>query len=139
MAKKPGFVKLFDPENNMPIPVWTLAGKDCPAPAGMPTKVLIYGQHYRVRYHTQIYHEPKKGQLLNGVVVYNARLIVIDPAQSASELRETLFHEIGHVYLKAAQVKSETLSKVTYTQVEDICNMFAEATADLVLNNPLLK
>ncbi len=128
--KKTSFVCLREKSSHNLLDVYTHNGREYSTPNGMPSEVTVYGAKYEVRYHSNIYSEPKKSQRLRGIVLYNFRLIVIDPRQSIHDLRETLFHEMGHVYVKAWQSKSLPLSKLTYQQVEDICDMFAEGHYD---------
>ncbi len=132
---KAGYVSLRDKTNNTPIDIYTYGGKEYPTPNSMPSSVCIYGQHFEVRYHSHIYNEPKKSQRLRGVVLYNFRLIIIDPRQSLHDMRETVYHEVAHVYLKVWQTKSAALSKLTPAQVEEVCDMFAEGHYDAKLNN----
>lgn len=138
MAKvKVGYTPLVDPYNHRLIQVLTHGGQWQAAPGDMPSEVNVYGQKYKIYYHTRIYNAPKKSQRLSGVVIYANRLIILDPDQPLHMLRECLYHEVGHIYLKAWQSKSEPLSKVSYAQMEDICDMFGEAICDLARNNPI--
>lgn len=135
--KKPNYSKVWDPSTNIPLEVFTHGGAIYSAPLSMPTEVRIYGQRYRVLYHSKIYAQPKKQERILGMVIYDLRIIFIDPEQSIHNLRETLYHEVGHVYLKVWQSKSEALSKITYRQMEDFCDLIGEAIPDLAGNNPL--
>jgi hypothetical protein len=137
MAKaKLGYVALREKTNNNPIEVWTYGGREYPTPNGMPSKVTIMGQPFEVRYHSHIYAERKTSQRLRGIVLYSFRLIVLDPKQSIHMMRETLYHEMGHIYLKVWQTKATQLDKLSPMQVEEICDMFAEAHYDALLNAP---
>jgi hypothetical protein len=135
MAKKPGFVQLHEPQNDQPLELLTRGGQPFKTPRSMPGKVKILGQHFKVAYHSQIY--TLEHQRLRGIVIFAQRLIVIDPKQSIHQMRETLFHEMAHVYLYAWQEKSKVLSKLTNAQVEEVCDLFAEAHYDARLNNSL--
>lgn len=136
-AKKVGYTPLVDPYNHQLISVLTYGGQWQPAPGDMPTEVTVYGAKYKIYYHTRIYNAPRKSQRLNGVVLYQNRIIILDPEQPLHQLRETLYHEVGHIYLKVWQTKSEPLYKVTHAQMEDLCDMFGEAICDLARNNRL--
>ncbi len=129
-----GYVSLRESTNNFPIGIYTYGGREYPTPNGMPASVVVLGQHFEVRYHTSIFAAQKKKERLRGVVLFNFRLIVIDPRQSIHDLRETLYHEIAHVYLKAWQSRSVPLSNLTPSQVEEVCDMFAEGHYDANLN-----
>ena len=135
MAKR-GYVQLTDKLNGIPLSVWTHGGREYACPQGMPSVVKIFGQAFEVRYHSHIYAEPKAAQRLRGIVLYNFRLIYLDPKQTIHMLKETLYHEIGHVYLKVWQTKAEPLAKLSPQAVEAICDMFAEGYYDSVSNNP---
>lgn len=135
MAKR-GYKQLTEKLNGHPIPVFTHGGREYSSPSGMPNSVSILGQRFEVCYHSHIYAEPKAAQRLRGIVLYNFRLIYIDPKQTIHMLKETLYHEIGHVYLKVWQTKSEALAKLSPQAVEEICDMFAEAYYDCSSNNP---
>lgn len=131
------YTNLLDPNTDTPIPVYTFGGKEFFPPKGMPTQVKVYGMHFRVLYHSRIYNAPKKTQILRGVVLYANRLIILDPLETVHDMRETLYHEIGHVYLKVWQTKSKALSQISYDQMEDFCDCFGEAIYDLSNNNQL--
>jgi hypothetical protein len=129
---------LLDPNTGEPIQVFTNGGEKKPAPPGMPSTVVVYGMHYTVSYHSCIYNtKKKKSQRLRGVVIYPNRLIVLDPSQSIHDLRETLYHEVGHIYLKTWQTKSQRLANLSEPQIEDTCDLFGEAIYDLLSNNLL--
>lgn len=135
MAKN-GFTQLHEPRNNQPLEVLTRGGKTFNPPKGMPRKVKIQGKHFDIGYHSQIYTVEKIR--LRGIVMYNHRLIVIDPTQTLTMMRETLYHEMAHVYLNDWQDKSKPLRKLSSVQVEELCDLFAEAHYDACLNNPRL-
>lgn len=136
IRRKTGYVELREKCNSEPVGVFTYGGKDFPTPNGMPGEVTVLGQKFDVRYHSCIYAARNKTQRLRGVVVYPYRLIVLDPKQSIHLMRETLYHEMAHVYLKAWQARSQSLSNLTPLQVEEVCDMFAEGHYDAILNNP---
>lgn len=135
--KRPGYTKLRNPLDPQPIEVYTRGGSWSAPPSDMPTQINILGQHYKIYYHNRIYAAPKVSQRLLGVVVYSHRMIIIDPDQTIHEMRETLYHEVGHVYLKMKQLCSEPLSKITFAQMEAFCDLFGEAVCDLSRNNQL--
>ena len=138
-SKHFGFNQIYDPLNIQWIPVWTLSAESSPAPEGMPSEATIYGQRYRIKYRKQIYSAPKKNSRLCGIVIFSNRLIIIDPDQTIHEMRETLYHEICHVYLKARQERDGRLGKITDAEIEGFCDLFGEAVVDLAVNNPLPK
>lgn len=131
---KNGFTLLHEPLNDQPLELLTRGGKACKTPQGMPTKVKILGMHFNVAYHTNIYTLNKIR--LRGIVIFAQRLICIDPKQSLHQMRETLYHEMAHVYLNNWQTKSKCLRKLSGMQVEELCDLFAEAHYDSCLNNP---
>lgn len=131
---KNGFTQLHEPLNDQPLELLTRRGKAHSAPKGMPNKVKIQGKHFTVAYHSQIYTVEKIR--LRGIVIYAQRLIVIDPSQTLPMMLETLYHEMAHVYLMAWQDKSKALRKLSPLQVEEVCDLFAEAHYDARLNNP---
>lgn len=137
MAKqkqKQGFTQLYEPVNHQPLEVLTRGGKPYKTPKGMLRKVKIQGKHFVVAYHSQIYTVTKIR--LRGIVMYNQRLIVIDPTQTLPMMLETLYHEMAHVYLNDWQEKSKPLHKLSPVQVEEICDLFAAAHYDACQNNP---
>jgi len=133
MPKKSGYSQLHEPLNEQPLEVLTHGGKPYKTPRGMPSKVKVHGQHFQVFYHSNIY--TMNFQRLRGIVMYAQRLIIIDPKQTLHMMRETLYHEMAHVYLHTWQMKSKSLRKLTGPQVEDLCDLFAEAHYDARLNN----
>lgn len=135
--KKTSYTRLWNPDSNTQLDIFTHGGQVFSTPLSMPSQVRIYGQRYKVFYHSKIYNAPKKSERLRGVVLYGARIIFLDPDQSIHDLKETLYHEVGHVYLKVWQTKSEALTKITHNQMEDFCDLIGEAVPDLVGNNSL--
>ncbi len=125
---KSGYVALREKTNNVPIGVFTYGGKEYPTPNGMPATVVIAGARFEVRYHSAIYFEPKSNARLLGVVLHNHRLIILEPRQSIHDLRQTLYHEIAHVHLS----NYPRLGKLTATQVEAVCDWFAESHYDAI-------
>jgi hypothetical protein len=117
--------------------MWTLSNQESACPNGMPTQVTIFGQKFRVRYRKQIYSAPKKTAPVNGMVFFSNRLIVLDAGLTIHDMRETLYHEMCHVYLDAIQKKDGRLVKLSHQQIEGFCDLFGEAIVDLALNNPL--
>lgn len=117
--------------------LWTHGGVPSNVPTGMPSEIRVYGQKYQVHYHSRIYAAKKRNQRLRGVVMYGPRMIYLDPEQTIHEMREVLYHEVGHIYVKVWQSKSEALSRATYQQVEDFCDLVGEAIPDLVGNNSI--
>lgn len=136
--RKPRFQQIYDGLNMSWIPVWTL-GQEVPTPGDMPTSVTVLGQKYRVRYRTEIYNTPRKSTPLWGVVVFENRIILIDPRQPMHKLKQTLLHEMCHVYMREIRMKDNRLDKTTNAEEEGFCDLFGEAVSDLVANNPPLK
>jgi hypothetical protein len=136
-APRATYTQLRDPVQEALLEVWTHGGKAYPTPPGMPSEVTIYGVKYQIHYHSRIYAEKKKRARLLGVVMYARRNIFIEPNVPIHLMREALYHEIAHVYVKVVQSRSEALNKLTYQQVEDLCDMFGEAVLDLVRNNSI--
>lgn len=136
-APKARFHPIYDSLNMQWIDVWTLAESESPTPNGMPTEVTIYGQKFRVKYRKEIYNAPRRKSRLAGVVIYANRLIIIDPDATLHEMREVLYHEVGHVYLKTAQMEDKRLCRITAEETEGICDMIGKAVVDLASNNPL--
>lgn len=134
-----GFDQIYDGLNMGWIPVWTRGGREISTPMNMPSDVTINGQKFRVRYRTEIYSAPKKTASLDGMVIFPNRLILIDPEHSVHEMRETLYHEMCHIYLNECQKKDIRLIKLNDREIEGICDMFGAAVYDLALNNPLPK
>lgn len=133
MAKN-GFTQLHEPINGQALALLTHAGKPWKTPNGMPRSVRVKGKTFRVMYHSKIYGDIKTR--LRGIVFYNHQLIVIDPTQPLPLMKETLYHEMAHVYLHDWQEKSKPLRKLSPVQVEEFCDLFAEAHSDARLNNP---
>jgi hypothetical protein len=135
--KTPPLRQIYDGLNMGWIPVWS-RGAEVSTPPGMPSEVSILGQKYRVRYRSEIHHVDKKRKIpVDGIVIFSHRLILIDPTQGVHSMKETLWHEMCHVYFNEAQKKDLRLAKVTDAQIEGICDLFGEAVYDLVANNPL--
>lgn len=97
-----------------------------PAPAGLPSEVKIRGLTFRIAYMSPIYHE---GEALMGRVDYFERQILIDGTMTAHVMRETLLHEIAHVYMQDSDAPQGPL-------LEQICDIFASAWCDISDNNP---
>ncbi len=131
------YTQLKDTSLGHLIPLWTHGGHYYATPESMPNEVSVYGQKFKVYYHSRIYAERKKKARLLGIVIFSHRLIFIEPGQSIHMMRESLYHEIAHVYTKVWQTKSESLAGLSYQQIEDICNMFGEAIPDLASNNKI--
>lgn len=98
-------------------------------PSGFPRHVTIRGERWTVEYPDR----PLRlgGDRVLGIAHRNERRIEIAP-QPLHEMRETLLHEIRHVYFWDAPVKG-----VGPKLEEDLCDAFAEAVRDLCQNNPL--
>lgn len=136
MGKQVSYTQLRDSYNYM-LPVWTHGGQYYPAPTGMPNEVKILGRHFRVLYHSKIYAEKKKASRLLGIVIFNHQVIMLEPGQTIHMLRQSLYHEIGHIYLEAAKLRGGALAKLTNLQVEELCDMFGDSVPDLVGNNTI--
>jgi hypothetical protein len=132
-AKKPKFTQLKEPLNNMPLNVLTRGGREYTTPNGMPSKVKVLGMDYAITYHSKIYSTEK--QMLRGIVMFQQRRIYLDPNQTIHILRETLYHEMAHIYYSTWCVRSPHLHKLTGAQIEDLCDWFADSTYDLTSNN----
>ncbi len=132
-----GYTRMRNPYNNLFLDLFTRGGGPASTPGNLPSHIKVYGQKYKIYYHSRIYNAPKKTQRLRGVVLYGPRIIFLDPEQSLHQLKETLYHEVGHIYLKTWQCKSESLNKITYQQMEDFCDLIGEAIPDLMGNNLL--
>jgi hypothetical protein len=136
MAK---YTALADSVTGGDLDVYTKSGVEIAPPFDLPSKVVIQGLHYQVRYHTRIYDKQKKGfRRLHGVVLYSPQVIVLDPEQTIHGLRKTLYHEMAHVYLVHNQIAGSSLGKLNPGQVETLCDLFAEAHYDALLNGPKL-
>lgn len=130
--KKPKFTQLKEALNGMPLQILTRGGREFTTPNGMPSKVKILGMEYTVKYHSRIFSAEK--QMLRGIVIFQQRLIYLDPNQTIHMLRETLYHEMAHVYYSTWCARSPHLHKLTGAQIEDLCDWFADSTYDLVSN-----
>lgn len=71
------------------------------------------------------------GKPCMGVTLGDMNLIQIDVALSDKDMRETLLHEIRHVYFFRSPMK------LTDAQVEKLCDHFGSAVRDLAENNDL--
>ena len=136
-TKKPAYTQIRDPETGAMLQIYTHGGQYTATPATMPTEVKIYGQKFKIYYHTRIYCEKKKKSRLLGVIIFQYRVIYLEAGQPIHMMREALYHEIAHAYVNVWKTKSEALSKLTYQQVEDICDMIGEAVPDLAGNNSI--
>lgn len=133
------FSRLRETVNNTEIDVFALnsESKEYETPNGLPSSVKVLGQTFTVRYRTHIYFKPNKKSRLRGVVLYYDRIIVIDPDQSIHNMRQTLYHEMAHVYLRIWQEKNTALRKLTAEQVEEVCDLFGDSFYDCLANNLL--
>jgi hypothetical protein len=131
--KKPKFTQLREVNNGQLLQLLTRGGRETATPNGMPSTVKILGMEYQVKYHSKIYNSNK--QLLRGIVIFQQRLIFLDPCQTLHMMRETLYHEMAHVYYSTWCARSPHLHKLTGAQIEDLCDWFADSTYDLVSNN----
>lgn len=130
---KRGYKQLYESFNKQPLEIMTKGGRQYECPNGMPVSVIVKGKHVPITYHSRIYS--LQGVALRGMVMYSQRIIVIDPTMSLHMMRETLYHEMAHMYLHDWQEKSKHLRKLTPAQVEDICDMFSEGHYDAICNN----
>lgn len=130
------FRKLREKLNGFEIDIYTTRGHEYPTPNGMPATVKISGAEYEIRYHSHIYATPHASARLMGMVMYGLRTIFIDPIWSIHEMRESLYHEIAHVYLHNWQQKKGSLAKLTPEQIEEFCDLFAEGFYDACKANP---
>lgn len=135
---KPRFQQIYDGLNMGWLPVWTL-GKEVPTPGDMPSEVTVLGQKYRVRYRQEIYNTPRKSSQLWGVVVFDNRIIILDPRQPLHRMKKTLLHEVCHIYIHEIQAKDSRIQKITDLEEEGLCDLFGEAVFDFGTNNPPLK
>lgn len=134
---KSAFTQLKEPGLGFFLELYTYGGHYHSTPEGMPHEIRMYGQQYKIYYHSRIYNTKNKKQRLRGVVFYAHRIIFIDPLQSIHMMKETLYHEVAHVYLNSWKTRIASISKLSYQQVEDLCDLFGEAIPDLVSNNNL--
>jgi hypothetical protein len=133
VSKKPKFTQLREVTNGQLLQILTRGGRETAIPNGMPSTVKILGMEYQVKYHSKIYSHDKR--MLRGIVIFQQRLIFLDPCQTLHMMRETLYHEMAHVYYSTWITRSPHLHKLTGAQIEDLCDMFADSTYDLVSNN----
>lgn len=127
------FRQLLDHQTQRKLEIFTHGGREVPTPASMPDKIILLGRHFAVRYHTKIYFERKASQRLNGCVMFESRVIFIDPENTLHAMRQTLFHEALHVYMKNAKIEN-----LTHEQEEKLCDMIGWGIYDLLQNNSSL-
>jgi len=127
------FTQLREHVNQQWLPIFSKGGREYATPNGLPGSVKILGMDYKVKYHSKIYTTNK--EMLRGIVMFQHRLIFIEPTQTLQLMRETLYHEMAHVYYATWCVGNPLLRKLTGAQVEDLCDMFADSACDLVSNN----
>ncbi len=108
----------------------TVETRDVPTPPGYPSEVKILGQTYRIIYRTPLVFPDGSG--LQGMVTGRDRTILIDPSLPPHMIRETILHEIAHVYLTHSGFESK-YEKAKL--VEIFCDMFGSAVDDLTQNN----
>lgn len=104
--------------------------RDVPAPPGMPESVKILGQAYRILYRTPLIWPG--GQALHGMVSSRDRTILIDPTAPPHLIRQTILHEIAHVYIEHSGFE-EKISKAGLEEI--ICDLFGSAVDDYLQNN----
>jgi hypothetical protein len=114
--------------------LFTINGERWSCPRGMPLSVRVLGQVFQIHYHTKIYEKPVAKTALRGMVFYNERVILIDPEQSIHNMKQTLFHEMTHVYLRDKQ-RDTCLRDLTREQIEEVCDLLGDAFYDMLLNN----
>lgn len=107
----------------------TTAVRDLPAPPGFPTSVKIAGQTFAVVYRTPLIWPG--GHSLYGMVSGDDRTILIDPMHPRFRIKETLLHEICHVYLRYSNLEEKISGKL----LEELCDCFGAAICDLTENN----
>jgi hypothetical protein len=135
---KVSYTQLVDPYNHSPIQVYTYGGRWIPTPGDLPSSIRILGLDFRIFYHSRIYAARKKESRLLGLVLYANRVIVLEADQPFDELKETLYHEVSHVYIKLTQRSSKNMADLTYAQTEELCDLFGQAVCDLARNNRLV-
>lgn len=111
----------------------TTSVRDLPTPPGCPDSVRILGQTYRILYRTPLIWPG--GTVLHGMVSSRDRTILVDPTAPAHLVRETILHEIAHVYIDHSGFEGK-LAKAKL--VEMVCDLFGSAVDDLMQNNPRL-
>ena len=136
VKRKRPFVQLHEKLNGWALPVMTLGGKEYTTPNGMPSSVVVKGQKFEIIYHSNIYESDPKHRRLRGIMIPGFRTIVLDARQTIHALRETLYHEMAHVYLNEWRDGKSVLAKLTPTQVEELCDLFADSYYDSLTNNP---
>lgn len=107
-------------------------------PRGMPGSVRICGERWAVVYCTDLHVLRRKGKKivrhkLYGFCMHTERLIVIETDCPRFEMIDTLFHEMGHAYMRHFAGKNKQILK----QEETIVELFAKAMSDTVFNNYL--
>src|ERR1043165_5790158 len=115
---RPVEFKSLTDQNGRKLEVFTHGGRETPAPRSMPSNIVVLGRHFSVRYHTRIYFTRRAKDRLNGVVLFDNRTIFIDPDNSIHAMRQTLFHEILHIYIKNAKIEG-----LSHDQEEKLCDM----------------
>lgn len=98
----------------------------------MPESLRLLGKHFAVRYHTHIYMQRKRTERLLGCVLLHHQVILIEPdGRSVHEMRQTLYHEVCHVYLAHSGAKLEHAAE------EIVCDVLGSGMYDLTCNNDL--
>jgi len=127
--RKELFRELTDRGTGHRLGIWTYGGREYPVPAGMPSNLVILGKHYDVRYHTHIYMQRRRSEQLLGCVLLHRQVIWVDASRGLHEMRQTLCHEICHVYVQHSPLKLPH-------QVEElVCDVLGSGMYDLAQNN----
>lgn len=124
------FLKILDHPTGRALQIYTLRGTEVSCPLGMPDHVIVLGRRFEIRYHTKIFFNPKKKDQLNGCVIFDHRVIFIDPQNSIHAMRQTLLHEVLHIYFKNAKVKN-----LTCDMEEILCDALGWGMYDFMQNN----
>lgn len=134
-VKRSEFRQLKDSVTGELLDVYDLYGREVSAPIGMPRSIQILGRHFEIRYHTKLYSTHSKKIPLSGCVLYAQQVIFLDATLPRTVLKETLYHECGHVYLL-----SYFGDKAFDGPVEErVCDLLASAMLDREMNPPAVR
>ncbi len=107
-------------------------------PTGFPEFVRLFGERWNIVYVKGLYDaraKTKRGKRLKlyGMCLGTPRLIVIETECPRYEMIDTLYHEMGHVYVRRLMPHDCKLFKYE----ETIVDLFAKGFADAAANNRL--
>ncbi len=130
---KAKFMAVVDPSTGRQLSTLVCKGLSA-TPVGFSDHVRLFGERWNIVYCRGLYEtEGRKRKKLYGMCLGNHRMIVIETDCPRHEMIDTLYHEMGHVYVRVLVPPDAKFFKYEETIVE----VFAKGLSDAAANNRL--